>query len=221
GALAGLANPPVQEVIRDSEYSPKEEVTLTAAIRSGALSKPEAKSKLALARAHAQRAHALAPQDPKTLKALGFVHSALQDYDQAIHFYQQAVLLDRDAWDSLINWAELESLSGNHDDAVLRFSQAYSAMERRYSDEPQRVGPWQADLAVAIGDLQHEQGQLPEALEWFKKARALEPYHPEATQRILETLETLGDQEEINRLCAQLRLSTVQRSIAARCDRHP
>lgn len=180
GALAGLANTLVQRVIRYRAGAP-ESPTLTEAVASGRTREPGARAILAEALELATAAVRLAPTDPRALKALGFVNSALGDPDTAIQWYAAAVEVDPNAWDSLINWGELAEASGDRAAAVELFAAAYRAMERRYRSEPQRVGPWQGALGVAIGDLERDRSRPQAAAEWYRRVLEIEPFHPEAT----------------------------------------
>lgn len=202
-AQAGLANALVQRVVRwpnGSDGAP----SLAAAIDSGLTQTTDARNLLVRATAMAERAARLSPNDPDALKALGFAYSAQGDLDRAEAIYRRAISIDRDAWAAMINLGEIHLMEGDRRAATSIFEQAFSAMDRSYQEEPQRIGPWQAALGVAIGEGHEALGAPHEAEIWYRRVLVQTPFEPEATVRLAGLLKSAGDAAEANRLCAAL-----------------
>ncbi|MEO1243256.1 MAG: winged helix-turn-helix domain-containing protein [Pseudomonadota bacterium] len=202
-AQAGLANALVQRVVRWPNGLDGAS-TLGAAIDSGLTQTTDARNLLARATAMAERAARLSPNDPDALKALGFAYSAQGDLDRAEAIYRRAISIDRDAWAALINLGEIHLMKGDRRAATAVFEQAYSAMDRSYQEEPQRIGPWQAALGVVIGEGHEALGAPQEAEIWYRRVLVQTPFEPEATVRLAGLLKRAGDAAEADRLCAAL-----------------
>ena len=146
----------------------------------------------------------LAPDDPKTLKALGLVLATSGQLDDAREQYERAIALNDDAWESLVNLGELAKLEGNLPAAAEYFTRGYEVMQRLYDREPQRIGPWHASLGVIIGKTHETMGNLQEAEAWYRRILRLSPYDPEATARLAQILAASGDLREALSLCRNL-----------------
>jgi len=198
-AHAGLANALVQRVVRwpGAPDHPRDTYGgLSGALRQGITRTAEAKRELAHAELVAQRAVALAPRDPSTHKALGFVRSAQEDFRGALEAYRAAVALDASAWGPLINIGELLELSGQPDAGLASFEAGYAAMTRAYDREAVRIRPWYVPMAVLIGDRHRQAGRLDVSERWYRKALEIAPLDVNATPRLAELLQITGRSEE-------------------------
>ena len=206
-AQAGLANALVQRVIR-WQTPPGEAPTansLAAALANGVTLNATAKAVLDRAVDLGERAVRLSPRDADALKALGFAYSAQGELGLARDVYVKAAQLDGDAWEVMINLGELASIEGDEAEMLGWLERAYAAMDRLYSLEPQRIGPWRAPLGVAIGDAHRDAGDDAAAEAWYRRALDQTPFEPEATTRLAELLRRRGAVAEANQLCASLR----------------
>ncbi|MEM8983202.1 MAG: tetratricopeptide repeat protein [Pseudomonadota bacterium] len=207
GAQAGLANALVQRVVRWPKSTGATVAgadSLSDALEQGLTQGPEAQAVLARATAMAERAVRLDPSNPDALKSLAFTVTAQGNLERAEAIYKQAIALDDDAWPSLINLGEIESIRGNTPAAVRYFERAYEAMARAYTYEPQRVGPWQVAMGVAIGEKHEQLGDSTEAELWYRRTLAAAPYEPEATVRLARLLAAAGDATQAAELCRSL-----------------
>ncbi|MFK8029104.1 MAG: winged helix-turn-helix domain-containing protein [Gammaproteobacteria bacterium] len=202
-AHAGLANTLVQRVIRYSNGA-EGASSVSAALERGLNKTTRARELLARAQQLAERGVQLAPNNPRTRKALGLVLSSSGQLQLAREQYEEATALDKDAWESLINLGELAQIEGNDDAAIDYFSRGYEAMQRRYDSEPQRIGPWHAPTGVLIARLHTEQGDLQDAEVWYRRILRLSPYQPEATAGLAHILAASGDLRDALSLCRNL-----------------
>lgn len=207
-AYAGLANALVQRVVRWQQVPGGGAHSLGEAMRRGLTQTPQAKDLLERAHRLAERGVALAPDDPVTLKALGFVVSAEGDLERAADLYGEAIGRDENAWAPLINLGEIYLIRNEPEAALPHFVGAYDAMERIYTDVPQQVGPWHAELGVEIGLLQERLGNPAAAEAWYRRVLTMSPLEPEATARLAHILETTGDQASARELCTRLAART-------------
>lgn len=206
-AQAGLANALVQRVVRWQNKPGESSVdapTLTKALNSGLTETADGRALLSRAAAMAERAARLAPNDPSVLKALAFTYSAQGDLDRAIDIYRQAIAIDKNAWAPLINLGEIYLIRGERELSNSAFEQAYAVMDRVYVEEPQKVGPWQAALGVAIGDSHDELGAQADAEHWYRRVLKMTPFEPNATTKLAAILRTTGRSDEADSLCASL-----------------
>lgn len=206
-ARAGLANALVQRALRWPGAAGAPElvhVSLGAALREGRMRTPAAQGYLARAAVLAESAVRLAPNDPRALKALGFVHAASQELDLAAADYRRAVALDPNAWGALINLGELHEINGEPDRALVAFEQAYAAMTRVYDREAPRVRPWYAPLGVLIGDRHAAAGRLKAAALWYRKVLDYAPLNPGATLGLAAVLRREDDPRAATALCRAL-----------------
>ncbi len=207
GAQAGLANALVQRIVRWPHRPGAEPAgadSLSEALDAGLTETPAATETLARAAAMAERAARLAPRDPDALKALGLTLTAQGDLKRAERVYRRAIDIDEDSWESLINLGEIHQMRGDQRGAVAVFEQAYAAMGRAYDREPQRIGPWQVALGVAIGGIYEALEQTDDAELWYRRVLAEAPLEPEATTRLAQLLYRSGDRGESERLCKAL-----------------
>lgn len=201
-AQSGLANALVQRVIRWSDASPQEDVTLKNALAMGTTSTADAELILTRAQIMAEEAVRRAPGDPDTLKALGFVLSAQGKIKEAQRVYQQTIEIDPDAWAALINLAETYSIQGDRKTALTYLERAYAAMEAKYFEEPQHIGGWQADLGLVIGEYHIAFEDFKTAEEWYQRVLDQRPFHEGATKALSEVLLATGRGGEAVALCA-------------------
>ncbi|MBP6010911.1 MAG: winged helix-turn-helix domain-containing protein [Alphaproteobacteria bacterium] len=205
-ALAGLANALVQRVIRwPNEPGAPEYTKLADALRSGRTKTASAQQLLARAHVLAERAVAVAPDDPSTHKALGFVHGAMADFPAAIASYERAVALDADAWGPLINIGDVLEISNRPREALPYFERAYGAMTRVYDKQATRVRPWYAELGVLIADRHKDAGDTAEAESWYRRVLVYAPLHRAATEHLAAMLKAQGNIAEADALCANLK----------------
>lgn len=205
-AQAGLANALVQRVVRwqTPPGSEPSATTLTDALADGITSNGDASNVLIRAVALGERAVRLAPDDADALKALGFAYSAQGNLDQARSVYARAIDLDADAWEVMINLGELDSIDGDDLAALEWYQRAYAAMDRMYSEEPQRVGQWRAPLGVVIGQAHEARDDAAAAERWYRRVLEQAPLEPEATLRLIRVLRLSGAQSEATQLCDAL-----------------
>lgn len=205
-AHAGLANALVQRVMRYPAEAVAliEPINLGSALASGRLETDDARHQLQRALGLAERSVRLAPRTAASHKALGFVHSALGDFKSAEASYQRAVELDPQAWDVLINLGDIDEIQGRGDAALVHFEAAYEAMRGLYATQGQRVGPWIAELGVAIGDRHEVAGRGEDAEVWYRRVLGFEPLHPTATCALARRLERSGDGAAAGRLRDEL-----------------
>jgi DNA-binding winged helix-turn-helix (wHTH) protein/Tfp pilus assembly protein PilF len=205
-ALAGLANALVQRVIRwPNEPGAPEYTKLADALKSGRTKTAAAQQLLTRARVLAERAVAVAPEDPATHKALGFVHGALADFPAAIASYERAIALDADAWGPLINIGDVLEISNRSREALPYFERAYAAMTRVYDKQAARVRPWYAELGVLIADRHKDAGDLAEAESWYRRVLVYAPLHRTATEQLAVLLRMRGDIAGADSLCANFK----------------
>ncbi len=203
---AGLANALVQQVVRwqsDSSIPELEEINLRNAIAAGRTQTPEAKQKLQRALALAERAVRLSPKDPKAFKALGFVQSASGDFELALDSYQQALKLNPDAWDVLINTGELLEMSGQLTQAIGYYEKAFAAMGKVYPENAAQIHPWYADMGATIGDKHQQLGNTHDAEAWYRHVLSFAPFNANATQGLAAILFKNGDEAAAQRLCQE------------------
>lgn len=206
-AHAGLANALVQRVIRWPPSSPSPDAqasTLQEALARGLPQTPQAQEILTRATAMAERAARLSPDDADVLKALGLTYAIQGDLDRAASTYRRAIAEDPNAWESMINLGEVFLIRGQPAEAAATFGQAFDAMEREYAEAPQRVGPWQGAVGVAVGKLQDSLGHHEEAELWYRRVLEKYPLDPEATRHLARLLESAGDPAQAAQLCRNL-----------------
>ena len=205
-AQAGVANAMVQRLVRwpSDEFSiDASKVSLTKALSTGQLATPESKLMLERARLIAEKAVRLNPKDTHAIKSLGFVYSAENKIEQAIAQYQRAVELDSTAWRSLINLGEMYALSGDEEKAIETFILAFHAMQARYSEEPQHIGPWQPEMGKSIARRFLERGEFGQSIRWSEDVLKLVPFEREATRLLILALRQNEQFERVKEVCSQ------------------
>jgi DNA-binding winged helix-turn-helix (wHTH) protein/Tfp pilus assembly protein PilF len=216
-AQAGLANALVQKVIRWSG-APGQDVgptDLGRALGSGVTRTPRARQLLGRASRLAEGAVRRDPRSAAAWKALGFVRSAQGDFAAAHKAHETAARLDPDAWDALINLADLSRLQG-HDQAYLAYlERAYGAMARDYGRRPARVRPWYAETGTLVGRTQEDAGDLDKAEAWYRRVLDHSPLHPQAATGLARVLAARGDRAGAERLCRDL---TARSGANAECE---
>ena len=200
-AQAGVANALVQRVIRWPAEPEDGARSLREALQRGLHEPAAAQEALLRATAMAERAARRAPRDPDVQKALGLTYAAQGRFDAARRRYEEAISIDPDAWEAMINLGELHQIDGDSSAALAVFEQAYLAMERSYATEPQRIGPWQAALGVAIGRLNEERGAPAVAENWYRRVLEATPFEPEATTGLARMLRLRGAADKADELC--------------------
>ena len=202
-ALAGLASALVQRVIRWSPDSP------TSASIEGALKEElhltqPTQAVLNRATALAERSARRNPKDPDTLKSLGLAYSAQNRIAEAKNIYLQVIELDPGAWEAMINLGELFEIEGYFSKSIMQYENAFSVIDVVYESEPQRIGPWQAALGVAIGKKYESKGSLQDAELWYRRTLDIAPFEPEATRRLADILRRTGDKDGAIMLCTNI-----------------
>lgn len=207
GAKAGLANVLVQRVIRwpaGDVVVPVDRQNIAAARADGRLDTPWAQATLEHAERLAREAVATDAEDPYAHKALGLVLALRGERSAARDAYRRALALDPGMWEAWLNLGEIANHAGETQTALSHFVAAYEAMTRRYADDPQRIGRWQAELGVAIGETQLALGRSKAAQAWFRQVLAYAPLHPNATAGLAATLAQTGDAEGARAVCTAL-----------------
>ncbi len=202
-AHAGLASTLVQRVIRYPEDGRGAD-SVGQALASGMTQTPQAKDLLSRAIQLAERSVHLAPDEPLAYKALGLALAVSGDLEGARQQHEKALERDEFAWEPLINLGELATLDGRKSDAITLYSRAYNAMQLRYDEAPQRIGPWHAPLGATIARMYREQGDFQAAEVWYRRILRLSPYEPEATGGLAQILARSGDLRAALSLCRNL-----------------
>jgi len=206
-ARSGLANALVQQALRwqgPPGLQDRRSTNLAEALADGRLKTSTARAQLARAMALAEAATREAPNDPAAWKALGFVRSATGDIGGGMDAHRRAVALDPDAWDALMNLADLSDISGSREAALDYLERSYAAMTRVSSTQAPRVRPWRADTGVLIADRHAASGRAAQAEQWYRQVLAYAPLHPGATAGLARLLAESGDAAGAHRLCREL-----------------
>lgn len=206
-AQAGLANALVQRVVRWQEGTGEPypaEPTLREALASERLQTPMARETLYRAQAFAERAVRFAPENADALKALGFVYSAQGKIDDAVMIYKRAIMVDPDAWPSLINLGELHLIHDRPLEALGYFERAFDVMDRLYHAEPQHIGDWHVELGAYIAAHYETLKDYPAAERWGRRVLEISPLHPEATAGLARLRVLSGERDAAKALCAAL-----------------
>lgn len=178
-ALAGLSSALVQRVLRWPAGAdlPAHPSPLQHALRTGRLESGAIRPQLVRAISLADSAARLDPNDPDVLRARGLALAALNRRDEAATVYRHAIRLDRHAWGSMINLADLLDLEGRPDRAAEMMARAYDSMSMAYAREPARIRPWFAAVGLNVARRRLRLGDSHGAARWY--ARTLED-HPQA-----------------------------------------
>ncbi|MFK7983806.1 MAG: tetratricopeptide repeat protein, partial [Saprospiraceae bacterium] len=120
---------------------------------------------------HLQAAVKIHPTYKNAYLLLGNAHNYLKQYDQAIGYYDQALKLDANYTDAFNNRAI------TYRDAGLFFGQQQGDLPKsiQYLTEAQRALPNDYETVFGLGVAQGMSGNLPKAIELFKKSTELQP----------------------------------------------
>lgn len=203
---AGLANALVQQVLRwpnpvSEPAVPLATQDLQHALASGRTTTPDARRKLERALALAQQAVAKAPDDARAHKALGFVYAAQQQFSLALESYNDAIDLDNNAWDALINTGDILEISGRLPEAMAYYERAFEAMGRVYNEQSARIHPWYADMAALIGDKYRQLDRSDDAEVWYRRTLRIAPFNYAATRGLATILKNSGDTQQARQMC--------------------
>ncbi|WP_100657755.1 winged helix-turn-helix domain-containing protein [Alteromonas flava] len=203
-AQAGLANAIVQQVIRWSNEDankgrPIED--LGQAIDLGLTTTFDAQQKLSRAHALASAAIQADRRSARAYKALGFVNAAQQEFPLAIQHYQQAVQLDENAWDALLNIGDVLEIQGKQEEALPYFEQAFAAMTRVYNEKSAQIAPWYADIGAMIGTKYAALQESQKAERWYRHVLSFAPLNTDATKGLVTLLNQHGEGASAKRLC--------------------
>jgi tetratricopeptide (TPR) repeat protein len=203
---AGLANALVQQVIRWPNPVNEPEVplqNLQQALLEMRHRTPQAKQKLGRALAMAKKAVRLSPNDARAHKSLGFVYSAQEEFDLALKSYYEAVELDNNAWDALINIGDVLEITARMPLAVEYYELAFEAMGRVYKQQAARIRPWYADLGALIGDKYIELEKSQEAEVWYRHVLGFAPFNLRAARGLTKILISSGDTNGAQHICTE------------------
>ena len=203
---AGVANALVQQVLRwpnPASEIPVDTRNLQHALQMGLTQTEQAQLKLRRALALAQNAVKQAPESARAYKAQGFVYSALQEFDLALNSYQQAIELDENAWDALINYGDVLEITGNLPEAMDYYVRAFEAMREVRAAQSARVNPWLADFGAHIADKYLSLNKVQEAEIWYRKVLSFAPFNSNATKGLVAILKQTGDDSAAQRLCLE------------------
>ena len=206
--LAGLANALVQQVIRwplPASESSNTLKNLQQALAEERHQTTEGKQRLARALTLAQQAVKLAPEQPGSHKALGFVYAASAQFALAEQSYQRAIALDDNAWDALINMGDILEIQGQIPAALQYYEQAFAAMGRVYASQSARIQPWYADMGALIAEKHQQLTQLQQAESWYRHVLSFAPFNLRATRGLANLLSQAGDADAALRLCQEYR----------------
>jgi Flp pilus assembly protein TadD len=81
-------------------------------------------------------------------------------------------------------------------------------MERVYTEEAQRVRPWQGELGVLIAERHATRGETEEAERWYRRVLQDAPLDAQAVVGLAALLKQSGDAAGAAQLCADLIRST-------------
>ncbi len=143
----------------------------------------------------------LNPKDIHAIKSLGFVYSAQGKIELAIEQYQNAIQIDQNAWRSWINLGELLKLNNQPQASLDAFVQAFEAMQAKFQEEPQHIGPWQPELGKIIVASYFETGDFEQTSHWASRVLQLVPFDPPATRLLVAALNAQGKRAEATRIC--------------------
>jgi tetratricopeptide (TPR) repeat protein len=168
------------------------------------LSSPEAEQILAQAQELAERAIAVAPGDPGSLRALGLVMAAQRRFDDARKLYECALASDPKAWGVLINLADIDGLAGRETEAVQNLERAFAIMRERYDEDIAQIRPWYAALGNMIADRHRAAGHMDAAETWYRRVLDHSPLHEAATAGLASVLSARGEHDAAQALCRDL-----------------
>lgn len=205
-AYSGLANALVQRSIRLSNEQHDiawQDMSLGQALSGGSLLCETKKRQLNKALKLSEKAVKLLPNNERTHKSLGFVLSALNNFDAAIRSYEKALSINPNAWDVIINMGDIYEISGQLTNAISYYKKAFHVIDKQEGIEASLSKQWQAKLGVTIGNKYSQLNNLIEAEIWFRYVLSFAPFSPEATIGLANILKSTGQANESTRLCSK------------------
>ena len=138
---------------------------------------------------HLNEAIKIHPTYKNAYLLLGNAHNYLKQFDQAITYYDQALKLDANYTDAFNNRAI------TYRDAGLFFGQQQGNLQKsiQYLTEAQRVLPNDYETVFGLGVAQGMSGNLPKAIELFKKSTELAPTSAGAWRNLGNAYMNAGD----------------------------
>ena len=138
---------------------------------------------------HLNEAIKIHPTYKNAYLLLGNAHNYLKQFDQAITYYDQALKLDANYTDAFNNRAI------TYRDAGLFFGQQQGNLQKsiQYLTEAQRVLPNDYETVFGLGVAQGMSGNLPKAIELFKKSTELVPTSSGAWRNLGNAYMNAGD----------------------------
>ncbi len=205
-ALAGYANALTQRVIRYEGTASQgaERKSVTEALESGWLDRPQARANIDRAISLARLATEAAPSHARAWRALGLALSARGEFQRAERAYERALIIDPDDWGSMLNLAELSNLSDHSDRYVPYLEQAWLAMERKYVEDPVAIRPWHSNVGIQVAQAKTDTGTFEDAELWYRRVLALDPLNPDAVRGLADIRNSFGDPAGAEALCNQL-----------------
>lgn len=206
-AQAGLANALVQRVIRwpDGRANSQSGTdSLTDALALDLHETEFGQTTLERATYLAERAVRMDPKNADNHKALGLTYAARGRIEHAKSTYEKAIALDGMAWESMVNLGEIYLMKNNLEKTLEYFSQAYEVMDKSYSAEPQKVGPWQAQMGVSIARLHLQKAEPGEAEIWYRRVMRISPLDKDASVGLAAILRVKGDRVQADAICHEL-----------------
>ncbi len=205
-AYSGLANALVQRSIRLSNERHDiawQDMSLGQALSDGNLFSETKNRQLNKALKLSEKAVKLLPNNEKTHKSLGFVLSALNNFDAAIRSYEKALSINPNAWDVIINMGDIYEISGQLPTAISYYKKAFYVIDKHEGIEAYLSKQWQASLGVTIGNKYFQLNNLIDAEIWFRHVLSFTPFSPEATLGLAKLLKSTGQTNESIRLCSR------------------
>jgi DNA-binding winged helix-turn-helix (wHTH) protein len=177
-AMAGLSKALIQRAVRwpdGIDVQPPPGSPLGAALASGQLRRPAIATMTARAVSLARRAAAIQPDNPATLRALGFALSARGHLVEAARIYDRALAIDPDNWAVLLNRADLHDIARDRARARALLERAYAIMDRNYMTEPVDIRAWQGRVGLEIVRHYEAAGDRAGAMRWYARTLQDDP----------------------------------------------
>ncbi|RAN41225.1 winged helix-turn-helix domain-containing protein [Hyphomonas sp. GM-8P] len=205
-ALAGYANALTQRVIRyeGTANEGAERKSVTEALESGWLDRPQARANIDRAISLARLATEAAPSHARAWRALGLALSTRGEFQKAERAYERALVIDPDDWGSMLNLAELSNLSDHPERSVPYLEQAWLAMERKYDEDPVAIRPWHSNVGIQVAQAKTDAGAFEDAELWYRRVLAFDPLNPDAVRGLADLLNSFGDPAGAEAMCIQL-----------------
>lgn len=120
-------------------------------------------------------------------KALASYYQAKDEYQLALTNYQKAIELNPNYWSAILNYGQVKTFLGNHDEALY--------WTRRAND----LTPNDIFGIISLGMVYKNLNCDSSAIKWSKKALELEPEHKFATYYLGELYLGIGDFKNANK----------------------